>query len=50
MAFSIIRRYTDHIKFGDYMDFSIIIFLHFLLVLFYIVYMVVSFVYFCLIL
>ena len=32
---NIIRRYIDHMRFAAYMDFSFVIFLHVLLVLFY---------------
>jgi len=48
---NIIGRYIDLMKFAALIDFSFIIFLHVLLVIFFIiVYMVVYFVYFCLIL
>jgi len=46
---NIIRGYTDHMKFAAFMAFSFIIFLH-VRFFFIIVYMVVRFVYICLIL
>jgi len=48
---NIIRKYIDLMKFAAFMAFSFTIFLHVILVLFFIiVYMVVCLVYFCLIL
>jgi len=49
-VYSIIRRYTDNMNFAAYMAFPFIIFLHVLLVIFFIVYMVVGLVHFCFIL